>query len=536
MHRPLLTTDFLDRAVELFGDDVGLIADDGTEYTYNELGERIDRLSDALSNWGVEKGDRVALLSPNSHYFIETLYATMQLGALFVPLNFRLQPEEYDYLIDDCAPDVVIADYDYAEKLEHLRGESGVTEWVVYDADRYAEGGGDPAGWHDYEPVLADADPDAVERPEIDENDDATILYTSGTTGDPKGVVHTHRIQHYHAMIHAHHVEFEDDDTLLWTSPMFHINGWGHIYGLTGIGGRHVIQRQFDPATVFERINEYDVSYLGGAPTVLNMLLEYYEDADVPSTGEKDVRVETAASPPPKKTIRRTEDELGWRIIHAYGATETGPIITTSNSRRKIQQGDKYDVINKPGFATLNTEIRVVNEDGEVVPTDDATKGEVVVRGNQVLDRYWNKPEQTEEAFHDRVDGWFHTGDIATWDEDRMLTIVDRKKDIIISGGENISSIEVQDTLYDHPDVKVAAVIGVPHEKWGETPKALIVKREGSDLSESEVIEFCRDRLAHYKCPTSVEFREDLPQTSTGKIQKFELRESHWDDEERDVN
>jgi fatty-acyl-CoA synthase len=337
-------------------------------------------------------------------------------------------------------------------------------------------------------------------------------------------------------MIHSHHVEFEDDDTLLWTSPMFHINGWGHIYGLTGIGGRHVIQRQFDPATVFERINEYDVSYLGGAPTVLNMLLEYYEDADVPSTGEKDVRVETAASPPPKKTIRRTEDELDWRIIHAYGATETGPIVTTSNSRRKIDQGDKYDIINKPGFATLNTEIKVVDEDGDVVPTDDQTKGEVVVRGNQVLDRYWNKPQKTEQAFNDRIDGWFHTGDIATWDENHMLTIVDRKKDIIISGGENISSIEVQDTIYDHPEVKVAAVIGVPHEKWGETPKALVVKREGSDLTEDELIEFCRDRLAHYKCPTSVEFREDLPQTSTGKIQKFELREEHWDNEERDVN
>ncbi|WP_049917032.1 long-chain-fatty-acid--CoA ligase [Halogeometricum pallidum] len=533
MHRPLLTTDYLDRAVELYSDDVGVVADDGTEFTYGELGERIDRLSNALTRWGVEKGDRVALLSPNSHYFIETLYATMQLGALYVPLNFRLQPEEYDYLIDDCDPDVVIADYEYAEKLEHLRGETDVKEWVVYDADRYAEETGE---WHDYESVLAEADPDAVDRPDISEDDDATILYTSGTTGDPKGVVHTHRIQHYHALVHSHHVEFEDTDTLLWTSPMFHINGWGHIYGLTGIGGRHVILRDFNPETVFERINAYDVSYLGGAPTVLNMLLEYYEDADVSSTGEMPVRVETAASPPPKQTIKRTEEELGWRIMHAYGATETGPIITTSNSKRKIEAGDKYDIINKPGFATLNTEIRVVDEDGEDVPLNDATKGEVVTRGNQVLDRYWNKPEETKRAFHDRLDGWFHTGDIATIDENHMITIVDRKKDVIISGGENISSIEVQDTLYDHPDVSVAAVIGIPHEKWGETPKALIVTREGSDLTEEGVIDFCRDRLAHYKCPTVVEFRENLPQTSTGKIQKYELREEHWSDQESGVN
>jgi fatty-acyl-CoA synthase len=530
MKRPLLATDYLDRAVDLYGDDVGVVADDGTEYTYAEFGERIDRLSNALRARGIDRGDRVALLSPNSHYFMETLYATLQLGALFVPLNFRLQPREYDYLLTDADPTVLVADYEHAGKVDEIRDRVDIGGYIGYGADRIE---GD--GWEDYEAVLADASPEPPERPDISEDDDATILYTSGTTGDPKGVVHTHRIQHYHAMIHAHHVEFEDDDTILWTSPMFHINGWGHIYGLTGIGGKHVVLRDFAPAAVFERINEYDVSFLGGAPTVLNMLLDYHEEADVPSTGEKPVRVETAASPPPKQTIKRTEEELGWRIIHAYGLTETGPLITTSNSRRKMAQGDKYDIINKPGFATLNTEIRVVDEDGEDVPLDDETMGEVVARGNQVLDRYWNKPEQTEAAFNDRVEGWFHSGDIATMDENKMITLVDRKKDVIISGGENISSIEVQDVLYDHPDVQTAAVIGVPHDKWGETPLALVVPREGTDPTAEELIEFCREHLAHYKCPTRVEFREDLPQTATGKVQKFELRESYWADEERNV-
>jgi len=331
-------------------------------------------------------------------------------------------------------------------------------------------------------------------------------------------------------MIHSHHVELEDDDTILWTSPMFHLNGWGHIYGLTGIGGKHVILRDFDPAAVFDRITEHDVSFLGGAPTVINMLLDHQEETGVATTGEKPVRVEVAAAPPPKQTIQRTEEELGWRIIHAYGETETGPIITTSNSRRKIEQGDKYDIINTQGFATVNTEVRVVDEEGNDVPLDDQTYGEVVARGNQVMDRYWNKSEATEEAFHDRVDGWLHTGDIATIDENRMITIVDRKKDIIISGGENISSVEVQDVAFDHPDVQLAAVIGVPHEKWGETPKALVVPREGADLTEEALIEFTRERLAHYKCPTSVEFVDDLPQTSTGKIQKYELRQQYWDD------
>ncbi|ELY61938.1 long-chain-fatty-acid--CoA ligase [Natronococcus jeotgali] len=530
MKQPLLTTDFLDRAVNLFGDDIGIVADDGTEFTYNEVGERVDRLSNALRERGVEKGNRVALLSKNSHYFIETLYATMQLGAVFVPLNFRLQPEEYDYLVDDCDPAVFITDNEHAEKVSHLRGDNDTDEWIAYDADEV------DGQWDDYERVLEETSSESPERPDISEDDDATILYTSGTTGDPKGVVHTHRSQHYHAMIHSHHVEFEDDDVLLWTSPMFHLNGWGHIYGLTGVGGKHVVVRDFDPATVFERVNEYDVSFMGGAPTVLNLLLEHNENHDIRTSGVNPVRVETAASPPPKRTIRLTEEELGWRIIHAYGSTETGPLVATSNSRRRMQNGDKYDIINKPGFATLNTEIRVVDRDGNDVPLDDQTKGEVIVRGNQVLDRYWNKPAMTEEVFNDRVEGWFHTGDIATMDENKMISIVDRKKDIIISGGENISTIEVQNVIYEHPDVRLAAVIGVPHEKWGETPKALVVTQDGSNLTENDLIEFTRERLAHYKCPTSVEFRDELPQTSTGKIQKFELRDEYWGNEEENVN
>lgn len=335
MHRPLLTTDYLDRAVELYGNEVGVVANDGTEFTYAELGNRIDRLSNVFREWGVEKGDRVALLSPNSHYFIETLYATMQLGALFVPLNFRLQPEEYEYLVNDCEPSVLIADYDYAEKVQHLRNNVGINQWVAYEADSIE---GD---WLDYETVISEASDEQLERLDISEDDDATILYTSGTTGDPKGVVHTHRIQHYHALIHAHHVEFEDDDTMLWTSPMFHINGWGHIYGLTGIGGKHVILRDFGPETVFERINEHDVSFLGGAPTVLNMLLEHYEEADIPASGDNPVRAETAASP------RRRRRSNGLRTNSAGGSSM--PMVLPRpgrSSRRATLNGRSSRVIN----------------------------------------------------------------------------------------------------------------------------------------------------------------------------------------------
>ncbi|MEA5407723.1 AMP-binding protein [Haloarculaceae archaeon H-GB2-1] len=353
--------------------------------------------------------------------------------------------------------------------------------------------------------------------------------YTSGTTGDPKGVVRTHRTEHYHALISAHHTEISDDDAYLWTLPMFHVNGWGYPYIITGVGGTHVCQRHFDAGGAFDRIHEHDVTYLCGAPTVLDRMVDHYKEHGVAATGDKPVRIATAASPPPEATIRTVEDELGWNILHVYGLTETGPLITTSNSPRRIESEGRFAIKTRQGHAMLGTELRVVDEDGEDVPPDDETMGEIVVRGNQVMDRYWNKPERTREAFSGRVDGWFHTGDFASMDDRGMIAIKDRKKDVIISGGENISSVEVEDALYDHPDIERVAVIGVSHEKWGETPKAIVVAADGADLTEEGVIEFARDNLAHFKCPTVVEFVDDLPQTSTGKIRKVELRESHGD-------
>jgi fatty-acyl-CoA synthase len=519
----MTTLGFLDRGVDVYGDAVGVIAHDGTEYTYAEFGDRVDRAAAALSELGVEEGDRVALLSPNTHSFLETLYAINVLGAISVPLNYRLVAEDYEYILDDCGARVVVADHEYAGAIETVRDRVPVTEFVATPADRV------DGDWHDYESLLAAADPGTVERPDISEDDPATINYTSGTTGDPKGVVRTHRTEHLHALIVAHHTEVTDDDAYLWTLPMFHVNGWGYPYVITGVGGTHVCQRQFDAEGAFERIHAHDVTYLCGAPTVLDRLIDYYQDHDTAATGDKPVRIATAASPPPEATIRTVEDELGWTILHVYGLTETGPLITTSNSPRRIESEGRFAIKPRQGHAMLGTDLRVVDKDGEDVPRDDETMGEIVVRGNQVMDRYWNKPEQTREAFTDRVDGWFHTGDLATIDERGMVSIKDRKKDIIISGGENISTVEVENALYDHPDIERVAVIGVPHEEWGETPKAIVVSAAGADLTEEGVIEFARDTLAHFKCPTVVEFVDDLPDTSTGKIRKVELRESRGD-------
>lgn len=527
MKTEMLTTDFLDRAVDLYDDVVGVVAHDGTEYTYGDFADRVSQVSNALLDMGIEQGDRVALLSPNTHYFLEVLYGSNQIGAVFVPLNYLLTPEDFEYILGDCEADIVIADYDYAENIEAIREGIPADHFVGYQA------GDIEGGWTDYEEWLSVQSTDSPGRPAMSEDGDASINYTSGTTGDPKGVVRTHRTEHWHALVLNQHMEIRDDDTYLWTLPMFHCNGWGHTYAITGTGGTHVCQRTFDPAGTLERVREYDVSFMCGAPTVLNRLIAHYEEnPDIVTSGDRDVRLATAGSAPATATIETVEDEIGWRVIHIYGLTETAPIITTSNSPRRLAERGRELKVTQ-GTESLCTDVRVVDENGTDVPRDGASIGEIVVKGNQVMDRYLNKPEATEEAFNARLPGYFHTGDLAVIDVDGMVSIQDREKDIIISGGENVSSIEVEDALYDHPEIAKAAVIPTPSDEWGEAVTALIVRKSGIDLTAEDVMEFAGERLARYKIPKQVEFVDDLPETATGKVQKYQLREDYWKDEER---
>ena len=534
MRKPLLVTDFLDRARTHYGDDEAVIATTGERYTYDELGERADRFSAALQARGVGKGDRVAVLDPNTHYHLEAAYGSMQIGAVHTPLNYRLIPEDFSYILDDAGVKAIYADHEYAAKIEPIRDEIPTEMFITNDVDAV------DGEWESFDELLASVEPD-YERPEMTEDEVITINYTSGTTGDPKGVCRTHRNETLHAYLITIHHEIADDDVYLWTLPMFHVNGWGHIYAITGMGAKHVCTRGIDAEGIFKTVQNEDISYLCAAPTVLNMLIDYYDSNDVASTGVADVRVATAGSAPPEATIRTIEDELGWYLKHVYGATETGPLVTTSDARRTFDDDspDRFAIKKRQGIGYLGTDVRVVDEDGVDVPRDDVTIGEVVVRGNQVMDRYWNAPEATEAAFSERLDGYYHMGDLATVDANGMISIQDRKKDIIISGGENISSIELEDTLFEHEAVADVAIIPVPSDKWGETPKAFVVPANGDPddpgTTPEELSAFTREHLAGYKAVQRIEFVEALPTTATGKVQKYELRQREWEDEDRMV-
>ena len=533
MQKPLLATDFLDRAREHYGDHEAVVAATGDRYTYGELGERADRFAAALQDRGVEKGDRVAVLDPNTHYHLEAAYGSMQIGAVHTPLNYRLTAEDFEYILSDAGVTAIYADHEYAGKIEAVR-DAVPTETFVTNDPEAVEG-----EWKGFDADL-DVDGD-YDRPEMSEDEVITINYTSGTTGDPKGVMRTHRTETLHAYLVTIHQDIADDDIYLWTLPMFHVNGWGHIFAITGMGAKHVCTRGIDAEWIFDTVVAEDVSYLCAAPTVLNMLIDHYEGRGVTTAGENDVRIATAGSAPPEATIRTVEDEFGWYLTHVYGATETGPLVTTSDARRLFDDGsdDRFAVKKRQGLGYLGTEIRVVDEDGEDVPRDDETIGEVVVRGNQVMEGYWESPEATERAFTDRVEGYYHMGDLATVDENGLISIQDRKKDIIISGGENISSIELEDTLFDHPQVASVAVVPTPSEEWGEAPKAFVVPASGDPdapgVDAEGLIAFTREHLAGFKTVRRVEFVADLPTTATGKVQKYELRSKEWEDEERMV-
>ena len=522
MQVPLLVDDFLRRPAQLYPSKTAVV-DGAKRFTYAEFQARVNRLSHALLGMGVAAGDRVCVLSPNSHFFLESFYATSQIGAVLVPLNYRLTAADHEYILNHAGVKVVLADWEYVGVVDAIRPQLAAVEHYVVAQDA----GPPPAGWQNWEALIdgqPETAPPAVAR---DENDLVSINYTSGTTARPKGVMLTHRNCTINAYGMIMHLGIQHQDVELWTLPMFHCNGWGGVYALTGLGGTHVVLRNVVAKDIYDLIEGEGVTFACMAPTVLRTILDYPDKAAHRIATKP--RFTVAGAPPPAAFIERLEQELGWQFIQIYGLTETAPLLTVSQPDFATPKDD-YARRARAGVPALGTEIVVLGDDGEPVPQDGASVGEVCARSNVVFAGYWEQPEETAKAMEG---GHFHTGDLAVWDAGGNIHIVDRKKDVIISGGENISSPDIEDALYQHPAVMECAVIGVPHEKWGETPKALVVRRPGEAASEEDLIAFCREHLAHFKCPTSIEFRDELPRTATGKLQKFKLREPYWQEGRR---
>jgi len=522
MQVPLLVNDFLRRAAQLYPDKLAVI-DGDLRFTYRDLQARANRLSNLLLELGVRKGDRVCILSPNSHFFLESFYGTSQIGAVLVPLNYRLVSADHQYILDHAGVKTLLVDWEYSAVIDEIRESlPAVKHWIEARDDGSAS-----EGWQSWNDLLETASATSPPTPELDENDLVSINYTSGTTARPKGVMLTHRNCYLNAYSMIAHLGVRHEDVELWTLPMFHCNGWGGVYATTGMAGTHVILRAIDAEEIFSLMAEHGVTFACMAPAVLRTILDY-PDKDRHSIVTRP-RFTVAGAPPPAAFIERLEQDLGWEFIQLYGLTETAPTLTISRPDRNTPRED-WARRARAGVPGLGVEIRVCDSEGNPVPQDGKSVGEICARSNVVFKGYWEQPEETDAAIRD---GWFHTGDLAVWDETQNLNIVDRKKDVIISGGENISSPEIEDVLYTHPAVLECAVIGVPHPKWGETPKALVVLRSGHMPSEQEVLGFCRDKLAHFKCPTSVEFLSELPRTATGKLQKFKLREAYWQGKRR---
>ena len=525
MRVPLLVNDFLRRAAKLYPDKTAVV-DGDRRFTYRELQARVQRLANALRSLGVGKGDRVCILSPNSHFFLESFYGTSLIGAILVPLNYRLTAADHEYILNHAGVAVVLVDREYTGVVDEIRPRlHTVRHWVAATDD-----GDAPPGWSDWERMVGAAPPDAPPPIALDENDVISINYTSGTTARPKGVMMTHRNCYVNAYNLIAHLGIRHDDVELWTLPMFHCNGWGGVYALTAMGGTHVVLRTIDAQRIYDLVAREGVTFACMAPAVLRTILDYPDKARHAIRTRP--RFTVAGAPPPAAFIERLENELGWQFIQIYGLTETAPLLTVS-APDHYTRADDWARRAHAGVEGIGVEIQVLDDEGRPVARDGVAVGEICARSNVVFEGYWEQPDETARAIRD---GWFHTGDLAVWDAVGNVHIVDRKKDVIISGGENISSSEIEDALYQHPAVLECAVVGVPHERWGETPKALVVLRPGHAPTADDIIAFCRDHLAHFKCPTSVEFIAELPRTATGKLQKFKLRERYWSSAPRRVN
>ena len=526
MFVPLTPLEYKRRAVKNFGDKAGVV-DGERRFTYREFGERADRFAGALRALDVARGDRVAFLSYNTHHLLEGYYGVLQAGCVLTPINIRLSPPEIAYVLEHAGATVLCYHRDFQEIVDRARpGLKSLRHAIILEGE-------DPEALQ-YETLLSRATPDpGPDLLQIDENAVCELFYTSGTTGRPKGVGLTHRSLALHALHFAVTMRLSDQDRVLHVVPLFHVNGWGTPQALTAVGGTHVMLRRIVPQDILRLIERERITILLGVPTIYNMLV------NEPTIGTFDLtslrRAVSGGAPASPSLIRTMEEKLGCLCLVGYGLTETSPLLSKALPKAHLGGGPDEDLQRRSttGFEVIGVHLRVVDSEGRDVPADAATVGEIIVRSNVVMDGYYRDAEATAAVIRD---GWFHTGDMAVIDAEGYVTIVDRKKDIIISGGENISSVEIEKILADHPAVFECTVIAVPDEQWGETPKVLVVLKPGQPVTAEEILAYCRQHLAGFKIPSSVEFRETLPKTGTGKIMKHELREPYWRGYEKRVH
>jgi acyl-CoA synthetase (AMP-forming)/AMP-acid ligase II len=517
MHVPLTVNDFLRRAEQVYPERIGIVDEPdqpattwGT-LTYAQVADRARQMAAGLDALGIRAGERVAIVSHNSARLLTALFGVSGSGRILVPINFRLTAEEVAFIIEHSGARVLLVDPELDAALSDVSAEYRAV--IGDDSDNLlCRPGVTPVPW------------------EPDENATATINYTSGTTARPKGVEMTHRNIWLNATVFGWQLGLSDDDVYLHTLPQFHCNGWGLPFACAAMGIPQIVLRKVDGAEILRRIDDHGVTALAGAPAVANAIVEAATTWDGPVPGSGQVRMVVAGAPPPSRTIERIEAELGWEFIQIYGLTETSPLLTMN--RRRIETdalppSERAALLTRAGAPALGVEVKTSGD------------GEILARGNHVMRGYWEQPDATADAIRvpdDDPAEWFHTGDGGTIDETNHVVISDRRKDVIISGGENVSSIEVEDVIFSHPRVAEVAVIGVPDDKWGELVLALVVPVAGTELTEDEVIAHAHEHLAGYKCPKRVEFRDDLDRTATGKLQKFKLREPYWAGHHRQVN
>ena len=514
METPLSPLEFVRRARTLYPDREAVV-DGDQRFTYAQFFARCDKWSSALQGLGVGKGDRVAYIAPNIPSHLESFYAVPQIGAVVVPINFRLTADDFAYIIGHSGAKIVCAHADYLEMVDSIRDRiPNVEQFVALEGSR--------DGWLDYEAALA-ASSGQFEQPEIAETDLLSINYTSGTTSRPKGVMITHRNAYMNVVGTLIHVHMTPGDRYLWTLPMFHANGWTFVWIVTAVGGTHVCLRRVAPDQIFPTVEREAITMFCAAPTVLIGIAN--APAELRQGVRRGLRVLTAGAPPAAATIATIEGDLGWEVTQVYGLTETAPFITVCEPRPEhtaLSPSDRATVKACQGVELITSgELRIVGDDGNEVPHDGQTLGEITVRGNVVMKGYYNDPDATAAAIRD---GWFFTGDAAVVHPDGYAEIRDRLKDVIISGGENVSSVEVEGVLLRHPAVQEVAVVGLPDERWGEAPHAFVVFKPNASASEDELRQFARDNMAHFKAPRDFHFIEELPKTATGKIQKYVLR------------